>query len=73
MAQISAVRILVSPGLSADDLRQADGLLNRLVLDEARRQQLTVEILRAALDWARSGQHHLRGAASGRSHPWLQT
>jgi serine/threonine-protein kinase PknG len=63
-AQITAVRILVSPGLTADDLRQADGRLDRLALDEARRQQLTVEILRAALDWAGSGQH-LREAASG--------
>jgi len=27
-----------------------------MTLDEARRQQLTVEILRAALDWASSGQ-----------------
>lgn len=63
-AQITAVRILVSPGLTADDLRRADGHLDRLALDEARRQQLTVEILRAALDWAGSGQQ-LREAASG--------
>ena len=51
-AQIAAVRILVSPGVSGDDLRAADGRLGKLALDEARRQQLTVEILRAALDWA---------------------
>ncbi len=51
-AQIAAVRILVSPGVTDDDLRQADGRLGRLSLDEARRQQLTVEILRAALGWA---------------------
>jgi serine/threonine-protein kinase PknG len=63
-AQIAAVRILVSPGLTADDLRQADGRLDRLALDEARHQQLIIEILRAALDWARSGQR-LREAASG--------
>ena len=63
-AQIAAVRILVSPGLTGDDVRQADGRLGRLALDEARRQQLTVEILRAALDWGRSGQR-LREAASG--------
>jgi serine/threonine-protein kinase PknG len=63
-AQITAVRILVSPGLTADDLRQADGRLDRLALDEARRQQLTVEILRAALDWAGSGKQ-LQEAASG--------
>jgi serine/threonine-protein kinase PknG len=55
-AQIAAVRILVSPGLSGDDLKQAGGRLGRITLDEARRQQLTVEILRAALDWAGSGQ-----------------
>ena len=55
-AQIAAVRILVSPGVTDDDLRQADGRLGRLSLDEARRQQLTVEILRAALGWASSGQ-----------------
>jgi len=54
----------VSPGLTGDDVRQADGRLGRLALDEARRQQLTVEILRAALDWGRSGQR-LREAASG--------
>ena len=51
-AQVAAVRILVSPGVTDDDLRQADGRLSRLSLDEARRQQLTVEILRAALGWA---------------------
>jgi serine/threonine-protein kinase PknG len=60
-AQIAAVRILVSPGLTGDDLRQADGRLGRLALDEARRQQLTVEILRAALDWTSS-----EGAAGSR-------
>ena len=51
-AQIAAVRILVSSGMTGDDLRQASGRLGRLPLDEARRQQLTVEILRAALGWA---------------------
>ena len=61
-AQIAAVRILVSSGVNVDDLRQADGRLGRLTLDEARRQQLTVEILRAALGWASSGQ----ASASGR-------
>jgi serine/threonine-protein kinase PknG len=59
-AQIAAVRILVSGDSQAqvngDDLRQAGGQLGRLAVDEARRQQLTVEILRAALDWCRSGQ-----------------
>src|SRR5581483_7510103 len=65
-AQIAAVRILVSPAagagpgtggpqvVSADDLRAADGRLGRLVLDEARRQELTVEVLRAALAWVTS-------------------
>ena len=48
--------------MTGDDLRQADGRLGRLPLDEARRQQLTVEILRAALGWASSGQV----SASGR-------
>ena len=38
-----------------DDLRQASGRLGRLPLDEARRQQLTVEILRAALGWISEG------------------
>ena len=55
-AQIAAVRILVSPGVTGDDLKQAGGRLGQMTLDEARRQQLTVEILRAALDWATSGQ-----------------
>jgi serine/threonine-protein kinase PknG len=63
-AQIAAVRILVSPGVTGDDLRQADGRLGRLPLDEARRQQLTVEILRAALGWAGSGQASASGQAS---------
>jgi serine/threonine-protein kinase PknG len=72
-AQIAAVRILVSSGVTGDDLKQAGGRLGRMTLDEARRQQLTVEILRAALDWASSGQAPSRpvpvrqasGAASG--------
>ena len=59
-AQIEAVRILVSGDghahVNGDDLRQAGGQLGRLAVDEARRQQLTVEILRAALDWCTSGQ-----------------
>jgi serine/threonine-protein kinase PknG len=72
-AQIAAIRILVSPGVTGDDLHQAGGRLGRMTLDEARRQQLTVEILRAALDWTSSGQAPSRpvpvpqasGAASG--------
>jgi serine/threonine-protein kinase PknG len=55
-AQIAAVRILVAgdgnAGISADDLREADGRLGKLALDDARRQQLAVEILRAALAWS---------------------
>jgi serine/threonine-protein kinase PknG len=54
-AQIAAVRLLVAggAGLSAADLYQADQRLGRLSLDDndPRRQQLAVEILRAALDW----------------------
>ncbi len=64
-AQIAAVRILVSPGVTGDDLRQADGRLGRLALDEARRHQLTVEILRAALGWASSAQASAAGRANG--------
>jgi len=59
-AQVAAVRILVSGdgqgGVSGDDLRQAGGQLGQLVVDDVRRQQLTVEVLRAALDWCTSGQ-----------------
>ena len=52
-AQIAAVRLLIAggAGVSASDVRQADGRLVRLSLDDLRRQQLTVEILHAALDW----------------------
>jgi serine/threonine-protein kinase PknG len=63
-AQIAAVRILVSSGVTGDDLRQADNRLNRLPLDEARRQQLTVEILRAALGWASADQTAPAGPSS---------
>jgi serine/threonine-protein kinase PknG len=59
-AQIAAVRILVSgdhqAGVTGDELRQAGGQLGQLPVDDMRRQQLTVEILRAALDWCTSGQ-----------------
>ena len=70
-AQIAAVRILVSSGMTGDDLRQASGRLGRLGLDEARRQQLTVEILRAALGWATAGETPPAGQAppSGQARP----
>jgi serine/threonine-protein kinase PknG len=61
-AQIAAVRILVARGpgqaaqVSGDDLRQADGRLGQLGVDDLRREQLTVEILRAALHWCGTGQ-----------------
>ena len=59
-AQIAAVRILVSGDhqaeVTGDELRQAGGQLGQLAVDDVRRQQLTVEILRAALDWCTSGQ-----------------
>ena len=57
-AQIAAVRLLVSggDGVSADDLWQAGGRLGRLPLDDLRREQLTIEILHAALNWVGIGQ-----------------
>ena len=64
-AQIAAVRILVAPGVTGDDLQQAGGRLSRLTLDEARRQQLTVEILRAALGWAGPAPGRAPGSGSG--------
>jgi serine/threonine-protein kinase PknG len=66
-AQIAAVRILVSSGMTGDDLRQASGRVGRLGLDEARREQLTVEILRAALGWAATGQAPPPGQAQGQA------
>jgi serine/threonine-protein kinase PknG len=39
-------------GISEGDLRQAGDRLSRLALDDASRQRLTVEVLRAALDWS---------------------
>jgi serine/threonine-protein kinase PknG len=70
-AQIAAVRILVSGGpgqgatISGDDLRQADGRLGHLIMDDVRREQLTVEILRAALDWCGTGQPTGKGPIMG--------
>jgi serine/threonine-protein kinase PknG len=58
-AQIAAVRLLVAggAGLSSADLLQADQRLGRLSLEDndPRRQQLAVEILRAALDFVSAG------------------
>ena len=52
-----ASAVLANPQVPApDNLRQADGRLGQLVVDDVRRQQLTVEILRAALDWCATGQ-----------------
>jgi serine/threonine-protein kinase PknG len=69
-AQIAAVRLLIAGGaaVSASDVRQADGRLVRLSLDDLRRQQLTVEILHAALDWAadaRPAGARVGGASDG--------
>ena len=50
--------------MSGDDLREADGQLGRLLVDDARRQQLTIAILRAALDWCTTGA--AGGAADAR-------
>jgi serine/threonine-protein kinase PknG len=41
------------------------GQLDRLVMDDVRRQQLTVEILRATLDWCTSGQPAVGGPILG--------
>jgi serine/threonine-protein kinase PknG len=60
-AQIAAIRILVAAGVTIGDLQAADERLGKLTLDEARRQQLTVEILRAALEWAAAGQRSSDG------------
>jgi serine/threonine-protein kinase PknG len=51
-AQIAAVRLLVAggDGVAAADLSAAGDRLSRLDLDDLRKQQLAVEILRAALD-----------------------
>lgn len=51
-AQIAAVRLLVAAGddVTGSDVHEADGRLVKLSLDDLRREQLTVEILHAALD-----------------------
>ena len=68
-AQVAAVRLHVSTvgrsSVSADDLRTAGERLGRLTLDAARRQLLTGEVLRAALDRAGAGQPLGRGPLLG--------
>jgi len=69
-AQTAAVRMLVSGkgGASEDELRAAADRLSRLALDDASRQRLTLEILRAALDWTTGTAGNggaLAGAAAG--------
>jgi serine/threonine-protein kinase PknG len=75
-AQIAAVRIHLTrddkSGVSAGDLREAAGRLDRLTLDAARQQHLTAEILRAALDAVTAGQAVGAGRLLGREpaeHP----
>ena len=74
-AQIAAVRSWSrrGAGLSAADLRQADGRLGRPVRcdNDPRRHQLTVEILRAALDWVTAAPGAPRRALSGRGRAML--
>jgi serine/threonine-protein kinase PknG len=52
-AQIAAVRLLIvaRDKVSGSDVHEADGRLVKLSLDDLRREQLTVAILHAALDW----------------------
>ena len=51
-AQTAAIRLLLAAaaGVTTEDLREAESRLGRLSLDDLHRQQLTTEILRAALD-----------------------
>jgi serine/threonine-protein kinase PknG len=60
VAQIAAVRIHLTrtgqAGAGFGDLREAAARLDRLMLDAARRQHLTAEILAAALDAVTAGQ-----------------
>ncbi len=52
-AQVAAIRLLLAAqaGVTGEDLSRGEVLLRRLSLDNLRRQQLTIEILHAALDW----------------------
>jgi serine/threonine-protein kinase PknG len=71
-AQIAAVRLLLAAGdgIMAADLRQADGRLTAVTLDNLRREQLTVEVLHAALDWVAAqppdAAHGAAGPGDGR-------
>jgi serine/threonine-protein kinase PknG len=73
-AQTAAVRMLVSAapgagGAPEDDLRQAADLLARLPVDATARHELTVEVLRAALDWTTVATGGRNGAAGGQRRP----
>jgi serine/threonine-protein kinase PknG len=68
-AQITAIRIYLAgpaqPVASISDLREAADLLTGLTLEAARQQELTAQILRAALDRAAAGQSVGTGALLG--------
>jgi len=69
-AQIAVLGIRLAPGrgqsyVSADDLRDADARLGLLKLDDALREQLTTEVLRAALNSALAGQPLGSGRLAG--------
>ena len=68
-AQIAAIRIHLArpgqPAVSVGDLREAAGRLGGLRLDTARQQQLTAEILRAALDRVAAGESAGTGSLLG--------
>jgi len=68
-AQTAAVRVLVAAagGTAEDDLRQAADLLSRIQLDDSARQRLTVEVLKAALDWATGAGNGAGPAGPGRT------
>ena len=60
-ARVAAVRIRVTPApgqacASAEELQEAGQALSRVMLDPTAAHQVTAEVLRAALDYVRSGQ-----------------
>jgi len=67
-AQIAAVRLLVAApdGVAATDLSQAGDRLSKLELDDLRKQQLAVEILRAALEAVTAGPVQAGARRGGR-------